>query len=100
MLNPTNCEARVTVICHRTATITITGELDKASAPLILGQLDEVLPVEPCEVIVDLTDVTFMDTGGLDLLDALDGRGHVVEPVAGSAMVSLVLGYWRSTIPA
>ena len=48
-------------------TICIIGELDLASAPSLSKALDEFLPID-APIIVDLSDVTFIDSSGLSVL--------------------------------
>ncbi|HET7193547.1 MAG TPA: STAS domain-containing protein [Nocardioides sp.] len=44
------------------------GEIDLATAPELRAALAEVVRVPECKVIVDLTEVTFMDSTGLNAL--------------------------------
>jgi anti-sigma B factor antagonist len=46
----------------------VEGEIDIATAPRLLGALNEVVPEALKSLIVDLTSVAFMDSTGLALL--------------------------------
>lgn len=50
------------------ATVTLNGELDLASAPELLRQLQDVLSGAPASVILDLGELTFVDSSGLGVL--------------------------------
>jgi anti-sigma B factor antagonist len=51
-----------------TALLTVSGELDMATAPLIVEGVDEILDAGTRDIEVDLSAVTFMDTSGLQAL--------------------------------
>jgi anti-sigma B factor antagonist len=53
-------------------TLTLSGELDVASAPMLDEALDEACATEPTEIVIDLGRVEFMDSTGLSSL--LRGR--------------------------
>lgn len=48
--------------------LSLSGELDLASAPLLHERLLEASQSGPGDVVCDLTDVTFMDSTGLSVL--------------------------------
>jgi anti-sigma B factor antagonist len=48
--------------------LALSGELDIASAPELERALDELGPSNPRRLVIDLTDVTFMDSTGLRAL--------------------------------
>lgn len=70
----------------------VSGEVDRCSAPELLRQLDEVLDAG---LVLDLSEVEFLDIGGLRALLALDGRvrsaGHRLVLSSVSWPVQLVL---------
>ena len=65
--------------------LTVEGELDIATAPRMLSALNEALAEMACPVIVDLTDVVFMDSTGLALL--MNARRRVRRRGQGFAIV-------------
>jgi anti-sigma B factor antagonist len=67
------------------AVVTVTGELDAHSAPALQGQLDPLTTVSGASLVVDLTEVAFIDSTGLGVLVTtlkhvreVDGRLDVV----------------------
>jgi anti-sigma B factor antagonist len=67
------------------AVVTVTGELDAHSAPALQGQLDPLTTVRGASLVVDLTEVAFIDSTGLGVLVTtlkhvreVDGRLDVV----------------------
>jgi anti-anti-sigma factor len=54
--------------------ITISGELDLATSVDLLESIVEVARSSPSQVVVDLTDVTFMDSAALDAIDTAHSR--------------------------
>lgn len=57
-----------------TARLTTTGEVDSSTAPELRAQLDAVLDRGAQEIVVDLCDVTFLDSAGLCVLAAAHRR--------------------------
>jgi anti-sigma B factor antagonist len=57
-----------------TVRLTITGELDLSSVPLLARRLDERLAESPRTLTLDMRDLTFMDSSGLRQLIELDER--------------------------
>lgn len=53
---------------HDGTEIVVSGELDIASAPTLRAELDRVVRQEEGTVVVDLGDVTFIDSTGLAVL--------------------------------
>lgn len=53
------------------------GEIDVATAPALMHELAVALRAQQCRVIVDLTQVTFMDASGLDALAIARRRADV-----------------------
>lgn len=70
---------------NRTATITVTGELDLATAPVLREALTQCFS-EPQQIVVDTRKVTFLDAVGAGVLVAAahraaeDGRRFIVMP--------------------
>ena len=56
------------------ARLTVTGEIDSSSAPLLREQLDTLLEGTLTEVTIDLSGVTFLDSAGLCVLAAAHRR--------------------------
>lgn len=56
----------------RTRRLTATGELDIATAPIFEDRLDAVHEDNPELLIVDLSELTFMDSTGVHLLVRLN----------------------------
>ncbi|WP_158548665.1 STAS domain-containing protein [Blastococcus sp. TF02A-26] len=54
--------------------ITAVGEIDCSTAPRLATCLDSVLAAAPAEVVVDLSQVTFLDSAGLHTLVTAHGR--------------------------
>ncbi|MBF6301795.1 STAS domain-containing protein [Nocardia amamiensis] len=50
--------------------VTVHGEIDMASAPLLQAALDEVLRGTPPAVVVDMSNVGFLGSAGLSVLVA------------------------------
>jgi anti-anti-sigma factor len=60
--------AHVDVQVHwqeRQATVSISGELDWATAPILSEYLSEVLDARPLRLTIDLADLEFMDCSGI-----------------------------------
>jgi anti-anti-sigma factor len=49
----------------RQATVTVKGELDWATAPVLSEYLSEVLDARPQRLAIDLADLEFMDCSGI-----------------------------------
>ena len=54
--------------------LSVSGEIDSSSAPVVRQQLDVLFDDEVREVTVDLTAVTFLDSAGLCVLAAAHRR--------------------------
>ena len=75
--------------------VTIAGELDAATAPELAAVLDPLVATESPTVVVNLLDVTFMDSSGLRTLvraanEAKDSGGSLVLARASGAVVRLL----------
>lgn len=56
------------------ATVALSGELDLATAMLLEGQVDRLLTDQRNQIMVDLSDLTFCDSVGLNALVRMHGR--------------------------
>jgi anti-sigma B factor antagonist len=56
------------------ARITVTGEVDSSSAPVLREHLDTLLESPLSELTIDLAGVTFLDSAGLCVLAAVHRR--------------------------
>ena len=56
------------------ARLTVSGEIDSSSAPLLREELDALLEGELSELTIDLGGVTFLDSAGLCVLAAVHRR--------------------------
>jgi anti-sigma B factor antagonist len=65
--------------------LTVVGELDIATAPRMLAALNEAIAAMTAPLVVDLTEVVFMDSTGLALL--MNARARVVRLGHGFAIV-------------
>jgi anti-sigma B factor antagonist len=63
----------------------VEGELDIATAPRMMSALNEAIAEAKTPLVVDLTDVVFMDSTGLALL--MNARRRVVRRGLGFAIV-------------
>ena len=59
--------------------LTVTGEIDSSSAPVVRQHLDALLDGDVRELTVDLTAVTFLDSAGLCVLAAAHRRAATQE---------------------
>ncbi|MFP5373051.1 MAG: STAS domain-containing protein [Actinomycetes bacterium] len=74
-----------------TARVTVAGEIDSSSAPLLREQLDTLFDSPLRELTIDLAGVTFLDSAGLCVLAAAHRR-------AGSETALRVLASSRAVI--
>ncbi len=58
--------------------LAVTGELDLASAPLFRERVGEALGTGARDLVVDLTDVDFVDSSGLGAILWARHRAHAV----------------------
>ena len=56
------------------ARVTVSGEVDSSSAPLLREQLDTLFEGALSELVIDLSAVTFLDSAGLCVLAAAHRR--------------------------
>ncbi|MFD9522269.1 STAS domain-containing protein [Streptomyces sp. NPDC059979] len=67
------------------AVVTVTGEIDLTTSPVLHTALEEALAGRPHHLEVDFTDVTFCDCSGLNAL--LRARAAARQAGAGLALV-------------
>ena len=65
-------------------TLELTGELDRLTAPSLSHQLDQLLAAGLNLIVLDVSDVRFMDLGGYRLLVDI-GASCAASEVAGSS---------------
>ena len=74
-----------------TACVTAAGEIDSTSAPVLRRRLETLLEGDLEEFVVDLVQVTFLDSAGLCVLAAAHrtaaGRGIRMQVLAASRAV-------------
>jgi anti-sigma B factor antagonist len=54
--------------------VSLVGEVDSSTTPQLTDCLDRLLSASPAEVVIDLTQVTFLDSAGLHALVLAHGR--------------------------
>jgi anti-anti-sigma factor len=74
-----------------TPTLTLTGELDIGSVGPIRAACDAIVANEPKRVVVDLSELRFMDSSGLSVLLAMAGQVPEVELREPSAIIRKVI---------
>jgi anti-anti-sigma factor len=94
----TLCEDGLTVV------VSVQGELDISTSPLLRGVLDSLLPDRPGYVIIDMSATGFCDVSGTRLLDdtqaALRAAGGVMAVAGARGVVARVLQLlWRGRVP-
>lgn len=76
-------------MCHGTVTVTVCGELDANTAPNLAETLGDHLIPEVRELVIDVSDVAFMSSAGLQVLlaatEAAAGHGTRVGVRTGGA---------------
>jgi anti-anti-sigma factor len=72
----TGTDPITTSVVHRdgVAVLSVAGEIDVATAPSFEKAIDDVLADDPPAVIIDLSEVTFLASAGLQLLVATHER--------------------------
>jgi anti-sigma B factor antagonist len=76
MMPPTNSAFSATVshLDGDSATVTVTGELDISTAPALKSVLDELCENGSLKVIVELSEMSFIDSSGLAVLAAAQNQ--------------------------
>lgn len=59
---------RVDATSHEEPVVAVSGEIDIASAPRLKRQLIELAHGAPTAIVIDMSDVSFMDSTGLVVL--------------------------------
>jgi anti-anti-sigma factor len=76
------------------ASVVLTGELDLSTAPEVEQALAEAEEKQPARMVIDLRQLAFMDSTGLRVVLAADGRarrdGRRLEVVPGPPQVHRV----------
>ncbi|SRR6266511_861891 len=80
---PPTFELSVDAVDERTAVVTVRGEIHLATAPEFSERLNEVIAAGNTGVVVDLTEVGFIDSTGLSVL--LNGLRRITR--AGGSLV-------------
>ncbi len=79
----------------RMITVSVEGELDLLTAPRLVAHVDQLLRVEPGDVLLDLEQTQFIDSAGLAILlnlkRRLDNRGHRLRVVCDEGPVRRVI---------
>jgi anti-anti-sigma factor len=75
--------------------VRVSGELDLGAAPLVAATVDELLDVGCAHVVIDLRDLSFLDSAGVHMLVAArhraDQRGTALSLVRGTRNIHRVL---------
>jgi anti-sigma B factor antagonist len=62
--------------------VTVSGEMDLSSSTVLTAQLEHLPKDSPAQVVVDLSELTFIDSSGLNGLVAaarlVEGRGGAI----------------------
>jgi anti-sigma B factor antagonist len=89
-----NFEARLRRGADESAVLSFIGVLDLASAPDAEAALNEAIQLHPRRLVIDLREVSFMDSTGLRLIVAADAEtrknGKTLELVRGPDRVHRV----------
>jgi anti-sigma B factor antagonist len=72
-------------------TLRVAGEVDIASVPALQPTVQRLIEQRPDRVVIDLTDVVFMDSSGIALLLALAAQVDSVELANPSSIVRRVI---------
>jgi anti-sigma B factor antagonist len=76
-------------------TISLSGELDLATVPVVERELQRVEATDVLSIVVDLGDLAFIDSNGVRILLSADARSradaHRLVLLRGSASVQRVL---------
>lgn len=74
-----------------TLTLKVVGEIDIASVPALQPTVQRLIEQRPVRVVVDLTDVVFMDSSGIALLLTLAAQVDSLELANPSSIVRRVI---------
>ena len=68
MLTPDRDPVRLTHLEGQPPTVTLSGEIDLMAQPQLQSCLAEALTARPAQIVIDMTDLTFIDSSGLAAL--------------------------------
>jgi anti-sigma B factor antagonist len=92
---PEECRARVASLTSELALVSVSGELDLYTADRVKGGIDEADTVGADTVVVDLSEISFIDSTALGVLvqesRRLEGRGHSLVLVTNDPRTRRVL---------
>ncbi|MFP5319830.1 MAG: STAS domain-containing protein [Acidimicrobiia bacterium] len=54
----------------------VSGEVDVSTAPIVKAHMDQLIDKGAMSVVIDLSDLTFIDTSGLSVLARAASRMH------------------------
>jgi anti-anti-sigma factor len=82
-----------TVRSGSTGTLVLSGELDLATIQKLQDKIDEIMvPGQP--IVLDLADLTFLDTSGMHcLVRTFEATGHPVVLLNASRSLRRILGH-------
>jgi len=87
-LPPSNALTVATLQREGVTIVAVTGEVDFVTAPELRSVMDEVMAERPAAVVIDLSEVTFLASVGLQLLievnDAISSTGRFAVVADGS----------------
>lgn len=99
MANPDHSEAagllRPYGARYATIVIPLFGEIDRATESATMRYIRGRLPVEPADVVFDLTGVEFFGSTGLSIFFRLRLEGHCVRWSAAQGTAALVLSLFE-----
>jgi anti-sigma B factor antagonist len=92
---PNHFRVDVHTTAGRAVVITVSGELDLASCPMLEQELDRALMADVALVVVDLSGLDFIDSTGIGLLvrahKQAQDSGHELGLVQGGGQVQRLL---------
>ena len=89
------CRARVASLTRELALVSVSGELDLYTAERVRSGIDEADAVGADTVVIDLSEISFIDSTALGVLvqesKRLEGRGHSLVLVTNDPRTRRVL---------
>ena len=80
-------------------TVTVVGEVDTFTAPVLRSTLDGQLEQQPGELVIDLSGVQFLGSAGLAVLVSCAGCVGVLAPSPDSGPLPCLGLLWANPIP-